>query len=35
MTWRYRVQGVFFALIVLVTLALAAGGNWTDWGGGW
>jgi hypothetical protein len=31
MTWRYKVQGVIFALIVLATLALAVGGDWTDW----
>jgi hypothetical protein len=30
MTWRFRVQGVLFALTVLGALALAAGDGWVD-----
>jgi hypothetical protein len=30
MTWRLKVQGVVFALVVLGTLALAAGATWVD-----
>lgn len=33
MTWRYRVQGVIFALIVFGALVLAAAADWTD--GSW
>jgi hypothetical protein len=36
MTWRLKVQGMVFALVVLGTLALAGGASWveafTDWG---
>ena len=30
MTWRLKVQGVVFALVVLGALALATGSQWTD-----
>ena len=30
MTWRLKVQGVVFAVLVLVALALAVGASWTD-----
>jgi len=30
MTWRLKVQGVVFVIVVLVALALAAGAQWTD-----
>jgi hypothetical protein len=30
MTWRFKVQGVVIAVVVLAVLALAAGANWTD-----
>lgn len=30
MTWRYKVQGVAFASLVLGGLALAAGAAWID-----
>ena len=30
MTWRLKVQGVVFALVVLGALALAAGATWVD-----
>jgi hypothetical protein len=30
MTWRFRVQGVVFALVVLGALAVAAGDGWVD-----
>ena len=30
MTWRLKVQGVVFALVVLGALALATGAQWTD-----
>jgi hypothetical protein len=34
MTWRYRVQGVILTLVVLGALALAAGADFIDLGGG-
>ena len=30
MTWRLKVQGVVLALVVLASLALAAGAGWVD-----
>jgi hypothetical protein len=30
MTWRFKVQSVVFALVVLGALALAAGNGWVD-----
>ena len=30
MTWRFKVQGVVFALVVLGALALAAAANYVD-----
>jgi len=30
MTWRLKVQGVIFVIVVLVLLALALGAQWTD-----
>jgi hypothetical protein len=30
MTWRFRVQSVVFALVVLGALAMAAGNGWVD-----
>ncbi len=30
MTWRLKVQGVVFALVVLGALAIAAGAGWVD-----
>ncbi len=30
MTWRLKVQGVLFALVVLGALALASGASWVD-----
>jgi hypothetical protein len=30
MTWRFKVQGVLIAIVVLATLAMAAGAAWTD-----
>jgi hypothetical protein len=30
MTWRLKVQGVVFALVVLCALAIAAGAGWVD-----
>jgi hypothetical protein len=30
MTWRFKVQGVVFAIVVLAALALAAAANWVD-----
>lgn len=30
MTWRFKVQGVVFALVVLGALAVAAGDGWVD-----
>jgi len=30
MTWRFRVQGAVFSLLVLGALALAAGAQWVD-----
>jgi len=30
MTWRFKVQGVVFAIVVLGALALAAGASWID-----
>ncbi len=32
MTWRFKVQGVVIAVLVLGALALAAGAQWTDSG---
>ncbi len=34
MTWRIKVQGVIFTLLVLAALALASGANWVDGFGG-
>lgn len=30
MTWRFKVQGVVVAVLVLGTLALAAAADWVD-----
>ena len=30
MTWRLKVQGVVFALVVLGALALSSGAGWVD-----
>jgi hypothetical protein len=30
MTWRFKVQGVVIAVLILATLALAAGATWVD-----
>jgi len=30
MTWRFKVQGAFFSLMVLGVLALAVGAQWVD-----
>lgn len=30
MTWRYRIQGVVLASLVLGALALSAGASWID-----
>jgi hypothetical protein len=30
MTWRFKVPGVVFALVVLGTLALASGASWVE-----
>ena len=30
MTWKFKVQGVVFALVVLGALALSAGAGWID-----
>jgi len=30
MTWRIRVQGIVFSLVVLGALALASGAQWID-----
>jgi len=30
MTWRLKVQGVVFVVVILVLLALAVGAQWTD-----
>ena len=30
MTWRFRVQGVVIAIVVLAAVALASGAAWTD-----
>jgi hypothetical protein len=30
MTWRFKVQGVVFSLILMGALALAAGAQWVD-----
>jgi hypothetical protein len=30
MTWRLKVQGVVFVVIILAVLALAAGATWVD-----
>ena len=30
MTWRFKIQGVVVALLVLCLLALAAGAQWVD-----
>jgi cobalamin synthase len=30
MTWRLKVQGVFFTVVMLGILALAAGASWID-----
>ncbi len=30
MTWRFKIQGVVVALLVLGALALAAGAQWVD-----
>ena len=32
MTWRFKLQGIVFAAVVLGTLALAAAADWTDLG---
>jgi hypothetical protein len=32
MTWRFKVQGVVVAIVVLTALALSAGAAWTDLG---
>jgi hypothetical protein len=34
MTWRFKVQGVIIALLVLGALAVASGASWVD-DGGW
>ncbi len=30
MTWRFKVQGVILAIVVLGALAVAAGASWID-----
>jgi hypothetical protein len=38
MTWRFKVQGVVIAVLILGALALAAGATWVDsfdFGLGW
>jgi hypothetical protein len=30
MTWRFRVQGVVTAALILALMAAASGANWTD-----
>ena len=39
MTWRQKVQGVIFAVVVLGALAMSAGAGWLDgfatWYQGW
>ena len=30
MTWRLRVQGVIFVVVILALVALAAGASWVD-----
>jgi hypothetical protein len=30
MTWRFKIQGVVIAVLVLGALALAVGGSWVD-----
>jgi len=30
MTWRFKVQGVVIAVLILAALALAAGATWVD-----
>jgi len=30
MTWKLKLQGVLFAIVVLATVALATGAAWTD-----
>jgi hypothetical protein len=30
MTWRFKVQGVVFSLMVFALLALAVGAQWVD-----
>jgi hypothetical protein len=30
MTWRFKVQGVVFVVIILAVLALAAGASWIE-----
>jgi hypothetical protein len=38
MTWRFKVQGVVIAILILGALALAAGATWVDsydFGWGW
>ena len=30
MTWRFKVQGVVIAVLILGALALAAGATWVD-----
>jgi hypothetical protein len=30
MTWRFKVQGVVLAIVVLAALAMAAGAQYTD-----
>ena len=34
MTWRFKVQGVVIAVMILGALALAAGATWVDDFGG-
>lgn len=35
MTWRQKVQGVAFAVLVLGALAMSAGAGWVDALGSW
>jgi hypothetical protein len=30
MTWRFKVQGVVIAVLILAALALASGATWVD-----
>jgi hypothetical protein len=32
MTWRFKVQSVVMAMVILGVLALASGASWTDSG---